>query len=363
MRILELSPSLAPGGAERFTVDLSNELSKTNDVTLLVMRKFRNSNFYQKELSKNIRYIQCNGSQSKISKLLQCLQVFYWILKLKPDIVHAHTIGINWLVLPSVFIRKPKYFFTVHNLADQECTTRLGYRIRNFLFKRNVRAVTISDKCEKSFKKFFGYSSFRQIENGCRDIKVTSKLMEVKAEISQYKKSSNTKVYVNVSRVMPQKNHQLLIKTFNKFLDMGYDAILLIIGDYKVFPGAKEELDSLIKSDGIYFLGEKNNIPDYLDSADYFCLSSLWEGLPISLLEAGLSGCYPISTPAGGVVDVITDLQWGILSKDFSEDEYLHAMEIAYKTDYDRHELKELYYKKYSMDICAQKYNISFNIQ
>ena len=151
MKILELSPALAPGGAERFTVDLANQLALYEDVTLLVMRKYRNSEFYKKELSTNLKYIQDSGNLTKISKLLQIFKAFVYILKLKPNIVHAHTVGINWLILPSIFYPKAEYFFTVHNLADQECTTKWGYWIRKFLFKHNVCAITISPICDESF--------------------------------------------------------------------------------------------------------------------------------------------------------------------------------------------------------------------
>lgn len=358
MKILEISPSLAPGGAERFTVDLANELAKNpdNQVTLLVMRKYRNSEFYRNDLSGKLRYIQDIGNLTKVSKLLQLFKALWWILKLRPDIVHAHTVGINWLILPSILYPKAKYFFTIHNFAEKECTTKFGFKLRKFLFQRNVKAITISNICELSFKSFFGFNSYKKIDNGCRKIQTTQKLSKVKKEIENYKTDANTKVYINVARIMPQKNHQLLIKAFNQFIQKGNNAILLIIGDYKCYPQMKRDLDHLVKTDRIHFLGTRNNISDYLSIADFYCLSSAWEGLPISLLEAGLSGCYPISTPAGGVVDVIINEQWGILSSDFSEQAYLKSLIKAYNTKYDKTILKRLYKNKFSMEDCAKKY-------
>lgn len=360
MKILELSPSLAPGGAERFTVDLSNELAKNHDVTILVMRKFQNSDFYKNELSEKLHYIQENGTFSKISKLLQLFKVLYWIFRLKPDIVHAHTIGVNWLFLPSFLYPKAKYFFTIHNLANQECTTKLGFHLRSFLFRRNVKAISISNVCYQSFKDFFGFPCFANIDNGCREIETTDRLPETIREMESYKVNADTKVFVNIARIMPQKNHQLLIKSFNQFVKQGNNAVLLIIGDYKHYPEAKKELDKLVNTERIHFLGTRNNVADYLFKADYFCLSSAWEGLPISLLEAGLSGCYPISTPAGGVVDVIINESWGIITKDFTEESYLKALDMAYTIKYDKEEIRKLYYSKFSMKVCAEKYNNLF---
>lgn len=59
MKILEIIFSLAPGGAERFVVDLSNELSKSNEVILLTLKKNRNNpdyNFYMFDISPRVKH-------------------------------------------------------------------------------------------------------------------------------------------------------------------------------------------------------------------------------------------------------------------------------------------------------------------
>ena len=61
MKIVEVLFSLTPGGAERFVVDLSNELSKTNDVTLLTLKDDKidveHRNFYKFDLSNRVSYV------------------------------------------------------------------------------------------------------------------------------------------------------------------------------------------------------------------------------------------------------------------------------------------------------------------
>ena len=361
MKILELSPSLASGGAERFTVDLANELSKTDDVTLLVMREFKDSDFYKKELSSSVRCIECHGKTSLYSKILQVFIALYWIVRLKPDVVHTHTVAFNWIIIPSIFLHKIKFYFTVHNLAEQECTTKIGFKLRKWLFESKIRAIAISSICADSFKHLYGYSCFETINNGCRNISVTNKLDDVNKEIDLYRRNPDTKIFINVARIMPQKNHKLLIESFNNFISKGYDAVLLIVGDYNRIENLKDDLDRLIKTDRILFLGTRLNVGDYLSCSDYFCLSSLWEGLPISLLEAGLSGCYPISTPAGGVLDVIKDRFWGILSKDFTVEAYTEALEMSLRTKINKFELADKYHALFSMSVCAKNYIKVFN--
>ena len=60
MKILEIIPQLATGGAERLVVDLCYELSKTQEVFLLVFYDPRENDHYAKEISENVYFITLN---------------------------------------------------------------------------------------------------------------------------------------------------------------------------------------------------------------------------------------------------------------------------------------------------------------
>ena len=65
----------------------------------------------------------------------------------------------------------------------------------------------------------------------------------------------------------------------------------------------------------------------YLANADVFCMSSIVEGLPISLIEALACGLIPICTAVGGIGDLVHEGKTGFLSHDLTVESYTEAIE------------------------------------
>lgn len=365
MKILELNKSFYPGGAERFIVDLSNELVKIeeNDVYVCTYADERNprNSFYRSQVDKKVEIINIPCYGHLFSKIKLVFSIYRLIRNLKPDVVHCHLSSFNFIVLPALLNHKPFYVNTLHNLAEKNIKPGLDKFIKTIMYRAGVKPVTISPLCYKSFTDYMGFNTSVMIENGCREIQKTSKFNDVINEIESYKFSKNTKVFINVARMHPQKNHQLLIESFNRLIDRGFDAILLIIGSLDVDSTYTKKVMKSNHTDRVHFLGTKENVPDYLFASDAFCLSSLWEGAPISLLEAGFAGCYPLCTPVGGCKDTIINNEWGMLSKDLSVDSYTEMLqEYMEQQFYDRNRISNLYKGKYLMKECATKYQNLF---
>lgn len=168
------------------------------------------------------------------------------------------------------------------------------------------------------------------------------------------------KVFVHIARCEEAKNQELLVNAFSRILQDNIHAILLMIGANYDAPHNQHLFTHMPK--GMYCLGLKNNIGDYLLNANFFILSSKWEGLPISLLEALSCGVIPICTPAGGIPDVIIDEQKGFLSPDFTEDNFYKAIKkaIQKESSFERKNLITYFQENYSMQHCANLYLKTF---
>lgn len=357
MKIFEIIPQLSSGGAERFVVDLCNELSKGHEVTLLVLFPLNKTSFYLSQVSDKVRIETMNKKAGFDLPLFQRLRKM--IDSEKPDVVHTHLRGIIY-ILPAACLNNKKTLFvhTVHNDAQQEAAEWFSRVARKFLFKtKKVIPVTISEESHKSFTEFYGIDA-PMIFNGRNipeNIFVSDK---VKNEFLTFKKSQNTKVIMNLARIDEVKRQTLLAKVISMLNQKGYDFSCIMIGSTK-YKALVEDIKSY-NCRNIFILGERTNPLEYLKLSDAFCLCSSYEGLPISLIESLGVGTMPICTPVGGIKDLIENGKNGILTEDLSENALYKALEDFLNMSEDEiiticTKAKESY-RPFSMTECCNNY-------
>lgn len=360
MKIIEFISQLGSGGAERFAVDLSNELAKDNNVILCISNSINEHGFYKDEIRPNVKVICLNKKSGLDFSIL--IKIFNLIRKEKPDIVHTHLSAIIYILLSSILYRKAKYFHTIHNTAQYEYEGKVGYWIRKFLFKFNlVNAVTISPDSKRSFLETY-HQKPEMILNGrniTSNIQVSDNVVK---EFKVYRKNEKTRIIVQLAHVGHQKRQNIMANIITRLNNEGYDVAVLMIGAFNE-EKMVEEIRNL-HNENIYLLGAKHNPLEYLKLADAFGLCSSYEGLPISLIEAMGVGLIPICTPVGGIVDVIKDGITGFLSQDISEEAYYTAMKRYLDTSIDKiNKMKKeviINYQTYSMTECSKKYTQLF---
>jgi glycosyltransferase involved in cell wall biosynthesis len=97
----------------------------------------------------------------------------------------------------------------------------------------------------------------------------------------------NKFVIGNVGRFTPQKNHKFLIDILKEFND---DTFLMLVGVGELMEDVKSYAKNVGVADRVLFLGERNDVALLLQAMDVFAMPSLYEGLPVSCVEAQASG-------------------------------------------------------------------------
>ena len=354
MKIVQIIYNLSSGGGERFVVDTCNELIKNseNELYLLTLNANTPSRcHYLDTLSPIVNHTDIGTSKGL--SLNGAIGLYKAIKHIKPDIVHIHCSAVL-IYLPALLYKKAKYVHTLHNLANKAISFKWLRGFQKLLFKRRIQPVTISNICQQSYIDFYKQDNAICITNGRARLKTTNKYKSVQNEIARYKQDKDIPVFIHVARYAEQKNQKLLFDAFTKLHNSGKEFLLVVIGS-----GYENSLYMHLNETGfVKILGAKQNVGDYLACADYFVLSSTWEGLPLSLLEAMSMGCVPISTPAGGVVDVIRDGENGLLCPTFETDEFSNTIAKVFDKDFaiNKEQIIKDYEENYTMEVCVNKY-------
>ena len=354
MRILQIIYNLSQGGGERFVVDTCNELVKkdNNEVFLLTVNANTPKHcHYLSTLSPQVIHTDLGATKGLSFKGI--IGIYKAIIQIKPDIVHIHCSPIL-IYLPAIFYRKAKYVHTIHNLANKAISFQWLRGLQKRLFKKRIQPITISNICQQSYIDFYRQDNAICITNGRAKLETTNEFATVKKEIEAYKQGKELPVFIHVARYAEQKNQKLLFDAFTKLHNEGKEFLLVVIGagfDNSPYMHLNE-------TEYVKILGAKQNVGDYLACANYFVLSSTWEGLPLSLLEAMSMGCIPISTPAGGVIDVIKDGKNGFLCPTFETNDFCDTIARVFDKDFsiNKTDIVEDYEKNYTMEVCVNKY-------
>lgn len=155
----------------------------------------------------------------------------------------------------------------------------------------------------------------------------------------KFKKNNNGIINIcYAGRILQQKGLDRLLSSFTK-LEKKYPNIRLTLA------GDGNQLDYLknkYKSKKIFFLGKLDfeHLKELYAYTDIFVYAPVWpEGLPTSILEAGLMKCAVIGSPQGGIKEIIDDNKTGLMIN--SEEELYNALEILIKNDKKRNLLSK----------------------
>lgn len=143
-------------------------------------------------------------------------------------------------------------------------------------------------------------------------------------------------IVISVGRLDHQKDPLLLLESFAVLLHSVPNAKLVLVGDGILKEELKQRIEQLGLTNKAVLAGLRppHQICRYLNGADVFCLSSVYEGMPIALLEAGACGVPLVSTDAGEAKRVISPDN-GLLIHDRSPESLGAALKDCLKLDLD----------------------------
>lgn len=132
--------------------------------------------------------------------------------------------------------------------------------------------------------------NYRMIPNGV-DLKRFAFHEEKRRQMrNQLKITEDTFVLGHIGRITVPKNHQFLVELFAAYHKENPQSRLLLVGDGELFEAVQQQCTQLGIREAVIMVGSKTNTEDYYQAMDLFVFPSLWEGLPVSVVEAQANG-------------------------------------------------------------------------
>lgn len=360
IKVVHVIPNLSTGGAERFVVDLINEgVSNDWDCNLVLFGK--NDNFFINEIDKRVKIHFLEKKQGFDFMLI--FKIFILLKRIQPNVVQSHLSAFNYLGL--AFILSPyKFFHTIHSLPSKEYKSFLGKFLRIFFFKilKKCTPISISPKVHEEAQTIYG-AGVKMIFNGRSFPKLTEQAIGFGAYCDDLR-AKGYKIFVNVGSLKKAKNQVNLINSIKELNSLNNFKIKLIILGGSKSSNEYKELSTIVDNN-IELLGNVNTPQDYLAHADFFILPSLWEGMPISLIESFALGKVSLGTDVGGISYMIKNGINGILIDGTNVESIKSAIERVLIIDsstlkrISEHARSE-FDSKYSIKICYNAHNFCY---
>ncbi len=275
------------------------------------------------------------------------------IIRIKPDIIHAH-----WM-LPQGFLAAISSFFhqipivvTLHGADVFALKNRLFSWMKSFTLSRAAKITVVSSAIWEVIRKM-----------SCDMEKCTILPMGVDSDkfyCKKQRKTSKERKILYVGRLSEKKGVNYLLSGFNLLQDRKISFTATIVGHGELENELREKSAQLGLNDKVVFTGGISNslLPEIYAGHDIFVGPSITaqsgdtEGFGLTFVEAGMSGCLLIGTNVGGITDIISHGETGLLIE--QKDEYAIADAIEYV--FDHPDQAQAIVEK-SQRVCLERYN------
>ena len=269
-----------------------------------------NSGFQAFCRSKNVQYfdVDLHRGNNPVKNILILIKIIGIIRKQKPAIIHAHSAKGGFLGRLAAWVTGTKVIYTPHAFSYLPFTgiKRMIFFFLELLAKKwtNVLLAISYSEANRAIYEL-GYSK--------KYVKVILNSIPVNEFNSTYEECLNIRM---IGRLTSQKNHFLFLD-IAKFLLKKYPDLQFSILGAGIHDELSEDIKSYIEANGlagkinIQHWGESGTSESFLKSAHVFVMTSVFEGLPFSLLEAMSFGIPCVVSKVDGNTDVIDNWENG----------------------------------------------------
>lgn len=296
MKILYVITGLGIGGAERVIADLSDQMVlrghqvKIAYLTGPVKVRPRSPDI-------EIIYLGLDG----VTSIFSASKNYQKLLKeYKPDVVHSNMVHANIFTrINRIFAYLPRLINSAHSDNEGGILRMLAYRLTHFLADVTTN---VSRNAVKEFerRKATPVGGIKAVYNGI-DLCKFKYILDTEPLFNK-----NYINFLSIGRFHDAKDYPNLIQAVYLVKQCTNKSVrFYIVGDGNLRLDLERMIEELDLIDDIILLGERADIPDLLNQAHFFVLSSKYEGFGLVVAEAMACECFVIATDSAGPAEIM----------------------------------------------------------
>lgn len=337
-KILIRIGSLRHGGAEKVLVTFLKNLPPDKYEIDLLLNLYSGKYLAEVPTWINVRYL--NKGEMITTNRLQDIPVKAY------RVIYQSLLKRFPIMLYSKILKGKKYdieFAAIHGMRDEILGSPLKSSKKIIWIHNDLKKTEYKNYTDEELRKFFGFDKIMVIsdkirldfENVTKNDTEKNKIVRIynpvdTAEIISKSLltveddvfSPNLRTFVSVGTVFPQKGFDRLLRVHKKLLAEGFPHKVLIIGDGYDFENLKKLKTELGVDDTATMLGFTDNPYPYFKKADFYILSSRYEGFPTVLFEAITLKKPIIATDVSGVNEMLDKGRLGMIVENSEEGIY-----------------------------------------
>ena len=258
------------------------------------------------------------ANHTSITIASRLLKIFRHI---RPDIVHTHKYK-DSIIGASVarYVGVPHTVRVVHGMPEpfnglRNLRMLLYTTVDRFVSRWLIdKLVAVSSDIEKQLIETYGAAHVVRIHNGI-DLEAVQSGSSRPQKRKEWRVDDLVTLIGTVGRLVPVKGHVVLLEALRIIRGSDRNVMLLVVGDGPLRAQLESEVARLGLEESVIFAGHHSPAYDFINMMDVFVLPSLHEGIPMVLLEALALGRPVVATRVGGIPEVITDGETGLLAE------------------------------------------------